>query len=243
MNAKGPFANIVLLHFENSSQLNNVIVQHPIKEYDGINGCCVYDTTSGLFLNVLQAPYEHDLSLTPDVTSWLDQKMHIVGKSPYIHLYGDYYMIDWKWQQLMPLSALSKAWKNALHDPFSEHISEHVFMTDISWNDMNDLMAGYETSEFTKHLKDIEIVRVDYFKLDQLYNDVKEYDPYVCYNLSLYHDGLSIVNAYMYYTYGDCSPARRTYLTYMDYCDSLQSVYQGRLVELIRNGKLKEIGY
>lgn len=233
----GPGKVMVLVKFYNQGQENKVIVQHPIKEWDGIEGKYVYCENSGLYFNNIT----DGLHLT-DI-SYVDSVLHLAGTSPYIPLTNGYFLIDWKWQQFMPLWACSDSWENAYHNPYAEHICNHIFMTDVHWTDLTDITTKYETSKYTQHIKGIELVRVDYYTLDAIYNDVKENDPYVCYNYSLYCDGLSILNMGMYLKYGDCASIGRTYLTYIAYCDSLQDVYQQRLIEIINNGKLKEVGF
>ena len=239
-----PVARILMVKFQNPGQLDKVIVQHPFKGYNGTEGYYEYDENTGLYLNVIPERYtnEHEYGLEQSITDWIEQEMHLAGTTPYIPLSDGYYMIDWKWNQIMPLSALSSTLDNAYHNPFEEHIQKHCFLTDINWTDLKDLSAGYDITKYTQHANNIETIRVRFRAIDQLYNDVKQGDPYVCWNMSLYSEGLSVKNAYMYYKYGDCdSTSGKTYRTYIDYCDSLQAVYQQRLIELINKGQHKTL--
>ena len=241
----GRHENLVIVKFYNDRQDEKVIVQHPVKRYDGLyTGRFEYYEDNGLFLNVLseQCPSEWGLVMDPQLVEWMEKEMHIAGSSPYIPLAGGYYLIDWKWHQLMPISMLSSAWKS---EQFAEHIINHCFMTDINWKDLHDLTAGYDNSKYTQHVRGIEIIRALYRTIDKLYDDEKDSarDPYLCRNETLYGDGLTIDNAYGYYKYGDCTNSGKTYRSYITYCDSLQAVYQHRLIEIINNGKLKEIGF
>ena len=239
--APGPDAALTIVKFYNPGMTEKVIVQHPIKRYDGINGQFDYDENIGLFLNVLPEGYtsNNNSSLSRDLVKWADSQMDIAGTSPYVPLADDYYLIDWKWHQLMPLSAIAEdSEKN-----YAEHIHNHVFISDTEWKSLKDLTSGFEGSYNIQPIKGIEIIRVCPKELACYFHDVDR-DPYVCWNMSIYfYDGMCLDNAYMYYLYGDCSPYERSYLTYISYCDSLQSVYQQHLTELINNGQIKQLGY
>jgi len=238
----GPAKHMVLVKFYNPRQEEKVIVQHPLKQYGGEQ----YYDDQGLYLHVnIQAEDDVSLGLLPSFVQWMDQELHIAGTSPYIPLADGYYLIDWKWYELMPLCAVPEPLPGASHDYYTDHLLSHCFMTDINWSDLKDLTAGYPNDMYTQPVRGIEIVRADYITIDQLYNDEKdqERDPYICYNIYLYCEGLSVSNVDMYYRYGDCSKSGKTYRTYIAYCDSLQSVYRQRLIEIINNGQLKEIGF
>ena len=236
----GPAKHMIIVKFYNLRQENKVIVQHPFKRQN-----YEYYEDIGLFLNISPKQDDNNGGLDMELVYWIEQKMHLTGTSPYIPLTNGYYLIDWKWYQLMPFCAIEATLPGAAYDYYANHILNHCFMTDINWCDLKDLAAGYPNSLYTQPVRGIEIVRADYITIDQLYNDLKkeENDPYLCYNKYLYCDGLSVVNAAMYYKYGDCSNRGKTYLTYISYCDSLQSVYQQRLIDIINNGQLKEIGF
>ena len=237
-------ASIMVVKFYNSDLKNKVIVEHPIKAYNGTIGAFEYAENKGLCLNCLLKPYEHICSLHPDVVTWMDEEMHLSGTSPYIPLTNGYYMIDWKWQQLFPLSALTNyAFKNSIYDQMYDHITKHLFVTDIDWENLHNLNAIYDNSLYTQHIAGLEVVRVQFIEIDDYFSQIKQSDQYVCWNISLYHDGLSIKNAYLYYTLGDCSSKNRTHQDYIRYCDSLQNVYQNHLLEIIKEDKLKELGF
>ena len=127
---------------------------------------------------------------------------------------------------------------------YSNHINKHCFITDIDWHDLQSLTEGYSASLYTQNVCSLEIIRVTLIELDRLYHDVKHVNPYSCYNRGIYNwEGMCLENAWMYYEYGDCSHSGKTHLTYIAYCDSLQSVYQQRLIELIDNGKINDIEF
>ena len=238
--APGPNAYLTIVKFFNPEQEKKVIVQHPVKKYNGLDGEFEYYENTDLYFNVLPKQYTWDngCGLDPTLVNWADEEMHISGTSPYIPLSKGYYLIDWKWHQLFPVSALADDKRQ-----LSEHIRNHVFMTDIDWNNLAVLTEGFDASRYTQHLKGIEIIHVWPQELECFFNDTHK-DPYVCWNMSIYYsEGMCLNNAYMYYRYGDCSPYGRTYHDVIHFCDSLQSVYQNHLIELINNGQFKTIGY
>lgn len=221
---------MVLVKFYNPRQEEKVIVQHPIKEYDGGEGCYIYYENSGLRLNNSPVP------------SWVDTTLYILGTSPYIPLTDGYYLIDWKWQEYMPLWACSDSYKNGYHDPYSEHIRDHIFMTDINWTDLNNLSIKLDNSKYTQRVKGVEVIRVDYYTFDQLYNDIHWDFPVSCW-MSIYCGGLSS-KAISMYIHGACDFLEgHTYQEYIHDCDSLQDVYRQRLIEVINNGQLQEIAF
>lgn len=243
--AIGAPACITVVRFAEQDKLNKVIVQHPLKNYDGINGRCEYNESGDLSLNIQPGNYMvgDGLSVSQPLAKWADEQMNIAGTSPYIPLSDGYYMIDWKWHQLFPVSALALLRPNALYDNFSEMIHNHIFMTDIDWKDLEDVSLEYDSSLSTEPVKGIEIIRVWTLELDGMFNAVDS-DPYLCWNMSIYvNNGMCLDNAYMYYQYGDCTSDGRTHSTYINYCDSLQNIYRQRLIEVIKNNQLKKLGF
>lgn len=241
----GPYSCLTIVKFYQQGYENNVIIQHPIKKYDGIVGCYEYYTNQGLYLNILpkQCTWDNGCSMLAWKAEWADSVMNIAGTSPYIPLSKGYYLVDWKWHEILPVSALAKAIPNAYYDNFSNHIHEHVFMTDMQWSDVADLTSEYSASCKIFPIKGIGIIRVRTAELACYFNNIDS-DPFVCWNMSIYgENGMCYDNAYMYYKYGDCSPAGRTHLDYIHYCDSLQSIYQKRLIELINKDKLMKVGF
>lgn len=239
-----PDALLTIVRFDNPEQANNVILQHPFKDYklnlDEALYHYEYYENVGLYLNVLLDQYpdnEGYRGVEMALVNWADEHMHIAGTSPYIPLTDGYYLIDWKWHQLHPLSALAQSAENEL----VEHLSEHCFMTNIPWEDLTDLTAEHDTSNTSLLTNEVEVVRIPVTSFIPLYGE--DINPYICYNWLLYYDeGMCYQAPYAYYRYGDCSSNGRTYQDVILFCDSLQTVYQQRLIDMIRNDKLKDPG-
>ena len=238
----GPPSIITIVKFHNPEIKKKVIVQHPIKRYH--DGYEYYDDTK-LYLNLMLAPVDGANAAIPIfVAEWADKRMHIAGTSPYIPLADGYYMVDWKWDQLMPLSSLAEGHIDAYHDYFKEHILNHVFTTNYEWENFKNLTIGYDESMHTQHVKGIEIIRVWPLKLACMYDDIGPYwgDNFPYFGWIYYFDGMCLVDAYRYSENksGNWNPKNRDYIAF---CDSMQTVFQSRLIDIINKGQLKEIGF
>ena len=234
-NSSLPPARMMIVKFSNPEQKEFVIAGHTIKEYDGLDGQFIYNEDSALTLCVRYP-------MKQEQVAFIEKYMPILGSSPYIYLADDYYLVDWKWQDILPLSALTNyASVNAHHDQMDEHIKYHIFTTDTKWTELTDLLQTWDNSLYTT-IAQVEGVQLIMFKeIDQLYDDIKKGDPYVCYNMGLYNSGLSLINAWTYYKnegVWSCNPEGR-YLEYLSYCDSMQNVYRARLTEMINKGQIK----
>ena len=233
-----PLAMMMVVRFSNPDQKDNVIAGHPIKKYDGNDGQYIYQEDTVLTLCVNNMKFV----MTEEMATFIEDNMPILGLSPYLYLTDDYYLVDWKWQDILPLSALTNyANVNAHHDQMDEHIKYHIFTTDTKWTELTDFSQTWDNSLYTTIAQVEEVQRIAFEKIDQLYDDVKKEDQYVCYNMSLYNSGLSLINAWTYYKnegVRSCNPEGR-YLEYLSYCDSMQNVYRARLTEMINKGQIK----
>lgn len=236
-----PGAYMLIIKFEYSEQKNKVIVGHPIADYDDLDGQFMYIEDGGLILNVQEEP-ESFYSVPSEMAQFLEEQTHLIGTSPYINLTDGYYLVDWKWQDIMPLSALTNyAFTNAHHNTLEEHIRDHIFLTDLDWSELTDLNQKWDNEQYTDPVSVEEVYRISFERVDCLFDELKEDNPYACYSMTLYNHGLSARNAWVYYVNdgaSECNPKGR-YLTYLTYCDSLQEVYKKHLIEMIHNGQLK----
>ena len=222
-------------------------MQHPFKRWNETEGIYEYYEDRGLYLNILpeNCTAEQGCGISLSLANWADEKMHITGTSPYIQLAKGYYLIDWKWHQLCPLSAIAGHWGTVdeRHNHFVELLHDHVFLTDIDWKELQNFSIAYSDSIYTQHIKGIEIIRVWAMELTCLYNEELK-DPYACWNYLLYYgEGMCFENMLAYEKNGDCTHSGKTCQSYINYCDSLQNIYQQRLIELINNGQFKKVGY
>ena len=236
-----PPAVLTIVKFANREDTSFVIVQHPIIRRRNSDGYMEYEENIGLFLNVTVED-SVGCGMTSETAAWVDTALHISRTSPYIPLIDDYYLISWKWHQLCPLSAIAEVWNQNSHNYLAEHLSKHCFWTNIKWVDFDDFFTPLSSSLYTQTVQNVEIIRVSVPALARMYH--RDADPFHYFNYSIYtFDGMCWQNAYAYYANQEEYALNQTYHDYINYCDSLQVVYHDRLVELINNGKLKEVEY
>ena len=233
-----PGAWMMVVKFANNEQSNEVIVGHPIKKYNGIDGYFEYDENAGISLNFLHEPYQHFYSVSMPMVDFLEREMHIKDYSPYIPLVDGYYLIEWRWSDLLPLSALTNY---SLNDQLKNHIQYHIFTTDMAWNDLDDLTQTWDNAQYQSMVRIVDVQRISYKKVDQYFKEEKTTYPFCYYNWALYNDGLEPDNAFRLCRYKEEDPDE--YIRYIAYCDSLQNVYKSHLIELIQKDKLKQMSF
>ena len=235
-----PCANMLIVRFANAEQVKHVIVGHPIKDYNG-DGYFEYYYDCGLSLNAVKDTISNMYVLSSRMVEFLLRNTTLADSSPFIPLVQDYYLVDWKWQQLCPLSSLTDF---SLSNQLSNHIQHHVFVTDMAWNQLDDYLQIWNDNQNIQPIDLQDFKRVPFVAIDQFFGESKdmEKDPYFRYNYCLYENGLSVPNAYLYYQYGDSEASpNRTYLTYIAYCDSLQEVYKEHLIQLINHNQIDTV--
>lgn len=242
-----PPSYLTLVRFADSNMKTKVIVQHPFKKIEE-KGNYIYEyyDDKGLYMNIVpkDCTAEPWCGVPLSTVDWADEQLHIAGTSPYIPLAKDYYLIDWKWHQLFPLSAIAGAYPvYEIQHRYEDLLQNHVFVTDIDWKDFHNFSTALDASLYTQHVRGMEIIRVWVEELTCFYK-AELSDQYACWNLDLYHgEGMCFDNMLAYETNGDCTHSGKTYRTYINYCDSLQDIYKQRLIELIDKGYIKKIGY
>lgn len=155
--------------------------------------------------------YEDSCLLRPDNVSFIDL---CIGSSPYIALPQGYYVVDWKWSQL-------------IYPPTT-------FLIDVKWNELKDRRQKWEyppiyiTSKFLKVWGCIPCSSIDYY-LNIKTNPNEYKKPYWMdfgpYPQSFKHPEY-VLNIYM-------NEVRRE--------DSLQNVSIERLSRIIEEGHLEKV--
>ena len=235
-NFEGPDAVMTIVKYDNPEFLNRIIVQHHIVEVGSTLENAIYKEDKELSLNFF--------NIWGPVIPFAEQKIPIIGTSPYIPLVEGYYMIDWKWHQFMPLCAFNQACREA----YQRHIKDHVFITDINWKTMSSITDKYDHTKYTQHISGMELKKVSYWDIDLLYNDIKPKQGgpyYTCYGNGLYaYNGMCASTAWAYYANDACSyHPQETWQGYIHYCDSLQAIYQQRMIEIITSGQLEKVTF
>ena len=163
--------------------------------------------------------------------SALRQAIPLEGTKPYIPLTNDYYMIDWKWYFFFPLTHYEdESYPFELPCIIQHLICPRSCFLNIKWQDLEDITDTFDMSMKLADLELSELIVVPYHTLDKLYQEEKECE-------------------YYYWNLTTASLAHwRDTLNETDYahihsCDSFQTVCQQRLIEVINNGQLLNIGY
>lgn len=224
-----PEVNLAILKFPDSVYLDKVVAcQHRYSINKYVNN----DSTS-LFL--------YQTSLWEELISFAHQKMALEGSSPYIPLTDGYYLIDWKWMEFYPLC--SHLTFNTYEDEFLWVMKTHraySFFTDKAWKDLTNIADTFDISQCSANLEGVQVMSVPFRKLDLLYNENKHNAGRI-----FYTDEYSIYWVRRQYDKYDKTESGEgsSYLALIHQYDSMQSVNQQRLIEIINNGEIEKIAW
>lgn len=238
-----PGAGMVIVKFADSKQSNYVIASHPIKKYDGIAGCYVYDEEGPLGLNIAYNSDSYLTFNTAEHAPFFENRLQLLGSSPYISLGKDYYLIDWKWQQLLPISATCN-YPQPDRGDLLDMAQNHCYLTNVRWKNLKSLSTQWSQSDNLPAVRIQEIYRLNIRDLEKyLSNTPIDHRDFLCYNNSLYSDGLSVINVMSYWMNRNNSSchSQDAYLDCIDYYDYLQNIYVQELKQIISQGKLDQI--
>ena len=239
----GPPAIMTIVKFADQSQLDYVIVQHPLYGNDGLHDVLLYNEDTTLTLNCKKS-FEPSFgqttnsALNPMCIDVLQNELSVLGTSPYIPLAEGYYLIDWKWMELMPLSSTT----NIIAHPkqFYAHIRDHCFITNTKWSELDDLYKEWDRDQVSLPINISTIYHIGYEEVDRylgLYKKSK-WSPYE----SIYYWGTFVSNAAMYF-YDDGFPNEygASFEGYCSLLDSVQNAFIQPLVEIIENNKFQDV--
>ena len=235
----GPPACMMIVRFANPEQIEHVIVGHPIKKYN-TNGYFEYYCNQGMTLNAANVdtvPVHYVMD--SNMLQFLTENTDIAGSSPFIPLGEDYYLIDWKWQSLCPLSCIvnyCQPWH------LQEHVQQHIFVAPTTWPELNDYLQVWDSIE-VQHIDLAEYKITSFEVIDRFFGEVKDYyeDPFMHYGYGIYYEGLSVRVAYLYYPDGGPYPVKKSYQWYIHACDSLQEIYKNHLIQFVNHNQLDDI--
>ena len=224
-------AKWILLKFSNTADANFVAVAQKISDYDFQKECFVYADNDSVSL------YLYRTKMQEKFISFMHEQLPLEGSSPYIPLTDGYYLIDWKWYEFYPLTAYCHGMSTYQVVPELQLFLTHTFLTNLKWSDLTDLTDTFNISQCSKNLDGLEVIAVSYQALDSYYHENKEPEFYM--------SGLTIEQACSHYENYDCKgiTSDKSLQSYINFCDSVQSVNQKRLIELLNNNKLNPGGY
>lgn len=241
--APSPGAGMVIIKFANPQQLNYVVASHALERYDGFSGCYLYDESGSLGLNIVDGRDDF-LTFNPtEHTPFFENVLKLLGTSPYISLGNDYYLIDWKWQQLLPISATCN-YPQPDRGDIMDAILNHCFLTSTKWKDLKSVSTRFPQSNSYSPILVSEVYRLNIKAFEKhLGVDTSNRSDFLCYNYSLYSEGLSVVNVMSYWVNGSSSDchSQDAYKDCIEYYDRLQNMYVKELTQIIAQGKLNKI--
>ena len=228
INVSGPDVCMLIVKYPNADYLNYVVASPHIEDFR-------YEQTP-IYMNndstslYLYRPYTSEILLR-----FVEQEKLLAGTSPYVPLTNDYYLIDWKWQRFYPLSYYGEDLFSFQYPNYIRRYLPYTFLTGIKWEDLVSVADTFQLSQCSTNLEGTEVVAVTYHAVDKLYNEEKG-------------DNFYLMGCYIYkaFSYDETDSTMTTYQVnhdYIHYCDSLQRVYQQRLIEVINNGQLLKIGF
>ena len=228
-----PGACMCVVKFPNSEQMLNVIASHEIIDYDGINGHYVYDTVDSVGLNII-AGRESQYSFTQGLhDGCLENEMTLPGSSPYIPLVNGYYLIDWKWQILLPLSATCD-YPEAGGNDMREMADNHCFLTDKSWDDLTSVNQRWENSQELQPVHVDQIMRIGYASLDSYSGKELGLEEF-------YNTGLSAVAVLTYLQHPEFFPQDSDCQALIARYNNIQNICKDKLIQIIRANQLDRI--
>lgn len=241
--AATPGAGMVIVKFANSKQLEYVVASNTIKKYDGPTGRYVYDENGSLGLNIADGTDTYLTFNSAEHSPFFENELQLLGTSPYIHLGMDYYLVDWKWQQLLPISATCN-YPQPDRGDILDAIQNHCYLTNTKWKDLSAVSTRWAQSNNFPAILVREVYRLNIKAFEKyLGADTSGRPEFLCYNFSLYGDGLSVSNvmAYWFNRYNSGCHPQNAYLDCIAYYDSLQNVYVNALTKIITQEKLDQI--
>jgi len=157
-------------------------------------------------------------------------------------LTDDYYLIDWRWMELMPLSGTTNITPHTAD--YYAHIRKHLFITETKWSALDDLFKEWDKDQVSPSINLSEIHHVSYESIDYNYLGCYDKDKWYPYP-SVYYGGTYIPYAYLYYQQDKGSEKWRvgTFEGYCAFLDSVQNSYVQTLIEIIQNKQLQDFSY
>lgn len=232
---------LYIIKYKNPLYKTKIIAAHPIIDptityFDGSLGNVnyVFDTTS------YQLIYEGS-----DIEKQFNQKRGLIGSTPYIELSNDYLLVDWRWQDYLPISS-----KNLYHNKrnIAYNSVAHFFVMNTTWEDLDSLSQIWNNSDVWNNF------------------DVDEWRTISCQALERYMSGdespLTYIETYTpnnfdntcKYVYLDCCFNETAFIkykeggadeydSYANLVDSLFSEYAIAINTLISKNELKKWTY
>lgn len=225
LGVSGVAHNLVLVRFKDEESKNYVAVAHRMLQKEcGETIPVIYEKdTLGLscsyFRNQLSNTFPSD-----SIALFAEDMLSLCGSSPYRELADGYYLIDWRWYGIARPFGL-----------YPEDVPEHCFLSNTRWKDLSSLSATWRHRDVSGNpFAEIAVLRLQYVDLYCGFNHPGSYwfthnaSPVYAYYLNYDLDDIYFSPEMLNFTYDD----------YVQFSDSMYSVYQDRLTEAIKKGDL-----
>lgn len=241
---------LYIVKFRNTDDMKKVIASHAITDrtHDNFDEQLgdynfVFDNTCYKFM------YDPGYYTDED----FNRMRGIAGSAPYIELSEGYLLIDWRWQDYLPVS-YRYLYLNMQHIMYNSH--KHFFFMNTSWEDVESLSQTWQSTDVYKPLEVDEWRTVSVQSLERYMKGAESPLSYLdTIQKTPYMDGYKANLSYKYeYVDSDCgfnetaywryhNGGEDEYNKYASVADSLYSVYVKGLNDLIKTNKLKKWTY
>lgn len=233
---------LIVVKFENPEDAQKVLVGYNTTGYsdEGIPYNYTYNQRAlGLYLPTFETidgdtikmagVYGQEQSPNSD---YLEKVLQICGTSPFIELVNDYYLVDWKWVNILPCCVGLDA----------KYCNDYCFVANDTWSELTTVYTTWRKSQVSdmriseKYLVVIPLI--------DIYRCGEAIDIYFGYNQSLYHGGLHADVTWDEFRYHDeAMPLTWNHEKLVNMMDSLQNVYRETLMLAIENNDMNKIAH
>ena len=247
---KSPYdVPLYIVKFGNSDYQKMVIASHAITDHTHNN----FDEQAGVYNYVFDNTCYKFMYYPGYSTSDEYHLMRgIAGSTPYITLSDGYLLVDWRWQDYLPVS-YRYLYMNTRNIKYNSQ--NHFFFMNISWEDVTSLAQTWQSADVYKPFEVKEWRTISCQSMERYLKGDKSPTAYLetLKNVEPKKEGVNYDNQYnyvapgssfdetAYYKYKD--GGEKQYHQYASMADSLYTVYAKGLNELIKTNKLKTWTY
>lgn len=199
---------VTVVRFASDEAANYVLAAHPISNYDSRNKQFVCDER---FYHLTHTTDNEWFGYPERIVNFLQADLQLLQHAPYIPLGEGFYLIDWRWQTLLPLSAI--AYDAPDEQSLQQWIDRHCTLAPTQWKDLESLSSTWQIPQQKVPVK--ELWRISYAVLDQYAGKSNAHQ-------SIYYSGMK--PEYIYHQYASVSQY-----------DSLQVTFQQDLLPFIHS--------
>lgn len=237
---------LFIVKFKNPDEKAKVIASHAVIDWTYNN----YDDPAGDYNYVFDTSCYSLINKSAYRDYQYDIMRDIVSISPYVELSEGYMLVDWRWQDYLPIS-YRKLYMNQRNTKYNSR--HHIFFMNTSWIDLDSLPQTWHKDDILKNFEIVEWKTVSCQTLERYLKGDESPTSYFE-ALSRTSNKVDMDNKYDYvytnHSFGETAYLKykfeggeEAYNRYAHVADSLYSVYAKGISELIRTNKLKKWTY